>query len=695
MRRTTLVLRLLVPAVLIGLVGLLAALEYRWLDQVSDADRDRRRASLQRHADEFADAFDGELTRLTVLLRGAQDGDAAFTRRYEAWHEQSRDPQIVRAIYVARGGEGDPKLSVYDTATRKFTPTAWPDALTPVLNKMRHAGEPAGSIGLSIALPRDTVDAAIPAVMIPLLPPRPQAAAGTVAAIPANPPPTSRTINDNAMARASLMLQNTYAFTTSSDSMIAWLDRPYIESTFVPALAQRYFPTRDDDSYRVAVMDVRDPKSPRIVSTWPAGTTVDPKQADATVPIFSLRPDLNTAFYQRVLSTPSGSATNTVAAAAGPKATAPVPTPAGGRRGSGGTLSGSPLPPVDVTSDRVTARGVGGGAAGFASSSTFQIVVETKGAAAAVSPVMLARSTAPWQLVLQHSSGSLEAAVSSARRRNLWLSFGLLSVLAAGVVLIVSNAQRSERLATQQMDFVATVSHELRTPIAVIRSAAQNLSAGVVEDPARAKQYGELIEAEGRRLTEMVEQVLDYAGISGSPRPGSGRLVDLGAVAADVLAGCRTLAAASTLEIESDIASPVPPVLANEHAVRSAIQNLVTNAIKYGADGGWLRVDVKSIATRARSEVQVTVSDRGLGIDPADLPHVFEAFYRGRRAIDSQIHGNGLGLSLVKRTIEAHGGRVTVRSEPGAGATFTVVLPAASADLALEHASAEAGPSHA
>ncbi len=103
---------------------------------------------------------------------------------------------------------------------------------------------------------------------------------------------------------------------------------------------------------------------------------------------------------------------------------------------------------------------------------------------------------------------------SRAPAQFVWLSFGLLSVLAAGVVLIVTNAQRSERLATQQMDFVTTVSHELRTPLAVIRSAAQNLSAGVIDDPARAKQYGELIEAEGRRLTEMVEQVCStHAGI--------------------------------------------------------------------------------------------------------------------------------------------------------------------------------------
>jgi signal transduction histidine kinase len=125
-------------------------------------------------------------------------------------------------------------------------------------------------------------------------------------------------------------------------------------------------------------------------------------------------------------------------------------------------------------------------------------------------PIAVRTATGHWRLLVQHGAGSLDAAVGAARRRNLWLSFGILAVLAASVGLIVVNARRSERLAAQQMDFVATVSHELRTPIAVMRSAAQNLSAGVVHEPGQAKRYGELIESEGQRLTEMVEQVLEY-----------------------------------------------------------------------------------------------------------------------------------------------------------------------------------------
>lgn len=138
-----------------------------------------------------------------------------------------------------------------------------------------------------------------------------------------------------------------------------------------------------------------------------------------------------------------------------------------------------------------------------------------------------------WQVLLKHRAGSLEAAVTRVRRRNLLMSFGMLTLLAASVGLVLVSARRAERLASQQMDFVATVSHELRTPLAVIRSAGQNLAAGVVQD---TKRYGDLIETEGRRLTDMVEQTLALAGLSGERRPVAQHPVDAGDVARAVLA---------------------------------------------------------------------------------------------------------------------------------------------------------------
>ncbi len=107
------------------------------------------------------------------------------------------------------------------------------------------------------------------------------------------------------------------------------------------------------------------------------------------------------------------------------------------------------------------------------------------------------------------------------------------------------------------------------------------------------------------------------------------------------------------------------------------MQNLMTNAFKHGADGRWIGVSVGAEKGRGRTVVRVTVSDRGRGISAAELAHIFEPFYRGQHATDAQVHGNGIGLSLVRRIVEAHGGRVTVESRPGEGASFSVILPAA------------------
>ena len=247
--------------------------------------------------------------------------------------------------------------------------------------------------------------------------------------------------------------------------------------------------------------------------------------------------------------------------------------------------------------------------------------------------------------------------------------------------IIVVNARRSEKLAAQQMGFVATVSHELRTPLAVIRSAAQNLSAGVVDDPVRAKRYGELIESEGRRLTDMVEEVLEFAGLTGQRRALFLRAVDVVAIVRDVVESSGALIAAAHAEADVTVDEDVPLVLGDEEALRRAVSNLLTNALKHGGEGRWVGLGVTRSMADGQEEVHIAVSDRGRGIEAADLPHIFEPFYRGRHATSQQIQGNGLGLSLVSRIAESHGGRVTVASTPKQGATFTIQLPVG-ADLA-------------
>jgi signal transduction histidine kinase len=277
-----------------------------------------------------------------------------------------------------------------------------------------------------------------------------------------------------------------------------------------------------------------------------------------------------------------------------------------------------------------------------------------------------------WQLRARHRSGSLAAIVEASRRRNLAISLGVLVLLAASFVLIVAAAQRQRRLSQQQMEFVASVSHELRTPIAVIRSAGENLMDGVISDAVQVKTYGALIETEGRRLGDMVERVMEFAGINSGARTRAHAPVDLNQVIADAVRGASMEARERGVTVSVRPGGALPETRGDADALRSAVQNVVANAVKYSAVGGV--VDVSAEASDERF-MTIRVTDRGIGIDADDLPHLFKPFFRGRRAVDAQVRGTGVGLSVVGHVVQMHGGDVRVESTVGEGTTVTIVLP--------------------
>ncbi len=148
-------------------------------------------------------------------------------------------------------------------------------------------------------------------------------------------------------------------------------------------------------------------------------------------------------------------------------------------------------------------------------------------------------------------------------------------------------------------------------------------------------------------------------------------VVSLADIVEGALSGAQPAIRERAIEVDVEVPDDLPSIKVDESAMRRAIQNLVDNAVKYAGDKRWvgLRAGVEG------SEVFVRVEDKGTGIDKGDLPHVFEPFYRGRSV--GQIHGSGLGLSLVKQIVESHGGRVSVTTASGQGSIFTIHLPVA------------------
>jgi signal transduction histidine kinase len=590
-----------------AIVAVLAGLQYRWLGQVSRAERQRMQETITARAVALADDIDHEISRAFVMFQlRAAEADApgpALARRYQMWREVSRYPDLVREVYLAPGDGTLQKLAV---PAGTLAPVAWPHAFTP----LREAtGMPAVAVNTVTAAPhaggggqRGTFTFRFP-----------------------------QTVSADPLA-LSVLLPFTHPHASFA---VVLLDERVFTGQMLPALVKQHLGDSLDDYY----LSIVKTSTPSETVYQPAGdkriTTGD---ADVTVAALNVRQN----FAERLRTTELRAAAEFAAGLAAAR-----PAPPSSSAPAAGVLFVTPEivtgVPATGTMHRVT---------------TMARAVTTPGGA--------------WQVLLKHRAGSLEAAVQQVRRRNLLMSFGMLALLAASVGLVLVSAQRAERLASQQMDFVATVSHELRTPLAVIRSAGQNLADGVVQDP---KRYGELIETEGRRLTDMIEQTLALAGLSGGRRPLAQQPVDAGDLVRGVIASPETAAQAGAIAIDARVAEDLPLVAADEMLLRRGVQNLVGNALKYGGAGGWVGVSVDAHTGRQGREVRITISDHGPGVPAEDLPHIFEPFYRGTRAVSDQVQGNGLGLHLVRRIAEAHGGRVSVKSAPGEGAAFTIHLP--------------------
>lgn len=280
-----------------------------------------------------------------------------------------------------------------------------------------------------------------------------------------------------------------------------------------------------------------------------------------------------------------------------------------------------------------------------------------------------------WMLVVKSQAGSYEELIEYWREHAVGLNFWMLVLLAATSVMLMLATVRARRLALQQMEFVAGVSHELRTPLTVIQSTSYNLSQGTIQDPSRVQQYGDVIQREARRLINQVERMLSFAGIQSGRRVYDLQPTDVTEIAERCLAEYAVPFAEEGWQIEQHFAEDLPLVLTDGPALESALKNLFENALKYAALGKWLSVSACAAQARKGKELQITVADRGPGIAPKDLPHIFEPFYRGQSVNAATTSGTGLGLCLVERNLRALGGSVTVKSAPDEGTSFTLHLP--------------------
>jgi len=599
-----------VGALLSGL-AVLGLLQYRWLTQINAAESEKEHARVQEQADRFASDLNRTLQSVYTNFQASttdwsDDGAKVINERLDYWKTNSEYPALVKDVYFFKPDEGEPAKHL-DLATRELVNEPLPDDLAGV-SKSAYDDKPLAS-----------ADAEHFALFIPIIDPQPRLTNVTFRRDSIDKPRPE-------IKRDLERISKPFGY------IVVRLDESVIKEKIIPDLTAKYF---GDGDYNVGVAD----NNGRSLTAMTISGN-----ADGAAGVFDLSPDKFMIFMNRT-AVPATSVTASTASD-GAKKTIVLDSHVESRVVTG---DGDAKGKMTVTGIKLQGT-------------TADRVFSTTTSDAAGKP--------PWLLQVQHISGSLDNYFASVLRKNLAIGFGLLMLIAVAVGAVIISTFRMRMLAQKQVDFVSSVSHEFRTPLAVIYSAGENLADGVTRDHEQVTGYGEMIKAEGRKLSAMVEQILDLAGANAGKRKFDLKPTDLNSVIETAVEDCRPLIDAKQMMVESDVPE-LPPIIADRTAITQAMQNLIANSIKYSNGSNWIRISAKGL----EDKVAVSVEDRGIGISRGELKQIFEPFYRSRVVVDAQIHGNGLGLSIVRQILDAHGGDIKVASELGKGSVFTIELP--------------------
>lgn len=600
---------------LLALLGVSAVLQYVWLGQISEAERDRLTRRLQTDTERFSTDFNREIQSAYFNFQTddalwQSKNWAQFNERYDLWREKSAYPKLITDFYYF---ENKPAAGLlrYDAEKREFVEANWTNELQNLRTNAadREKSQPFNETAFALVSavyeePKNFERVAIRKI---------------------------KTSADN---------ENISAVPTKIDLpeqtgfLIIKLDEAVVKNQILADLAKKHFP---EGNFNLAVVGAND----QTIFQTNAVTA-----ADSSVKLFDLTPD-NLLFFTKPDVLPRVANAESKGVVINRKIQ---------------TSSISSIRAENQSADKLPPNEM---------HKTFQLEVKTDEKPRTIIQTTNVSAGGIWRLDVQHSAGSLEQFIASTRRQNLGIGFGILSLLAVSIVLVFVSAHRAKVFARRQIDFVSSVSHEFRTPLAVIYSAGENLADGVAKEEKQVLRYGDLIKAEGKKLSKMVEQILEFAGANAGRKKYDFREQSVEKIVENALSECRSLIDEKGFTVEKQIAANLPLVKADANALSRAIQNLIVNSLKYSDGEKFIKIS----ANNGGGNIKIVVEDKGIGIGKADLKHIFEPFFRAKTVIDEQISGNGLGLSLVRETVEKHGGKVLAQSEIGKGSSFTIELP--------------------
>jgi signal transduction histidine kinase len=274
--------------------------------------------------------------------------------------------------------------------------------------------------------------------------------------------------------------------------------------------------------------------------------------------------------------------------------------------------------------------------------------------------------------------GTTIAEISNHFTRLAVLTLGALSLLmGGGMILAYRNLSRELALAKVKSDFVSNVSHELRTPLSLIRLYAETLELGRISTPGKHQEYYEIIRKESERLSSLINNILDFSRIEAGKKEYSFRETDMADLVRSTLDSYRFEIEQNGFQFEQKIDNNLPQLRVDREAIARSLLNLVNNAVKYSATEKYLGVHLY----QRNGGVNLEVVDHGIGIPLKEQLKIFEKFYRVGDPLVHNTKGSGLGLSLVRHIVQAHGGIVAVESAPGRGSKFIITLPVQNSEV--------------
>ena len=261
-------------------------------------------------------------------------------------------------------------------------------------------------------------------------------------------------------------------------------------------------------------------------------------------------------------------------------------------------------------------------------------------------------------------------------QRRLWIVLVTLGLIILGILLSARQIKRELDIARMQTDFAANVSHELRSPITQIRLKGEMLMLGMCDEEQERQEAYQAIVRESERLSRLVDNVLDFGAIERGLKQYDLRPADLSVTvhrAVDIVSSSQEV---QNKTLDLSLSEILPAVEHDPDAIAQCVINLVSNAAKYSDVNGWIGIRCR-VLQRA---VEITVSDKGIGIAAQDLKNIFEPFFRSEDKSARLRKGTGIGLTITRYIMEAHGGQVSVQSRPGVGSTFTLRFPCSPGD---------------